>query len=153
MENDLLILATPAWLATYSRNVWCHRWDVLRCDQQKPTHIVNCFSRKRRKTHLFTMVVGVGGRRQGGEAAAGGSSWKLVVVKEGVVEHCWCHQIDCRCLPRLVWEGEADTVFYILGSTYPTTAVWLSRYIATLHACDIHCGYGSILADVLFFIL
>ena len=36
----------------------------------------------------LTMVVGIGGHRQGGEAAAGGLSWKLVVVEEEAVEHC-----------------------------------------------------------------
>ena len=60
---------------------------------------------------------------------------------------------NCQCLPRLVWEGEADMVLYRLSSTYPITAAWPSRYIATLHACDICQGYGSILAHVLFFIL
>ena len=41
-------------------------------------------------------------------------------------------------------------VLYRSSSTYPITAAWLSRYIATLHAHDIHRGYGSILAHVLF---
>ena len=35
----------------------------------------------------LAMVVGVGGCRQGGEAAAGGSSWKMVVVEDEAVEH------------------------------------------------------------------
>ena len=35
----------------------------------------------------LTMVVGVGGCRRGGEAA-GGLSWKMVVVEEEAVECC-----------------------------------------------------------------
>ena len=34
------------------------------------------------------MVVGVGGHKRGGEAVAGGLSWKMVVVEEEAVERC-----------------------------------------------------------------
>ena len=34
------------------------------------------------------MVMGVGGRQRGGEAAAGRLSWKMVVVEEEAVERC-----------------------------------------------------------------
>ena len=34
------------------------------------------------------MVVGIGGRKRGGEAVAGGLSWKMVVVEEEAVERC-----------------------------------------------------------------
>ena len=52
------------------------------------------------------MVVGGGGHRQGGEAAEWvGVSWRMVVVEEqGGLRVVW-HQIEHRCLPRLLWEG------------------------------------------------
>ena len=59
-----------------------------------------------------------------------GSLWKMVVVEEEAMVPCWCHQIDCQCLLRLVWEGEVETVSYRISSTYLRTAAWPSGYIA-----------------------
>ena len=66
----------------------------------------------------------------------------MVVVEEEAVERCRCHQIDCRRLLRLVWEGEVETVLYRISSTYLTTAAWPSGYIAAFYAHDTCRGRG-----------
>ena len=48
----------------------------------------------------------------------------------GIRTDSWCHQINCWHLPRLIWEGEAETVLYKLTPTYLITAAWPSGYIA-----------------------
>ena len=52
-------------------------------------------------------------------------------------------------MPRLVWEGEMETVLYRTSSTYPIKPAWPSGYIAAFYARDTLRGYGSILAHVL----
>jgi len=77
-------------------------------------------------------VVGGGGSRRGGEAVEWGchGGWWWWRNKKGL-RVVW-HQIKCRCLLRLVWEGACENDIYKMMVLCLINTVWLSGNIVSV---------------------